>query len=160
MNTKLQYGRGLFALATLTLAAAAVAAPAEGPTAPDVSDALLSNSQEDTGESAAAPEGLDHTPDPTELAENKKCVWEGKAPACNGKCSAGFKVIKRDKSGDGKKCVTGSKAYCCLTNAVKTRGKAPFCAGKCKPGEVRVGDSDKGENGNQCQTGKAAVCLI
>ncbi|MEZ5728111.1 MAG: hypothetical protein R3E48_09045 [Burkholderiaceae bacterium] len=86
------------------------------------------------------------------------CVWEGKAPACNGKCRTGFKLIKTSKSGDGKKCVTGSKAYCCPAANVITRGAAPACNGKCKAGEIRVGDSKKGPNGKKCITGKAAVC--
>ena len=87
------------------------------------------------------------------------CVWEGKAPACNGKCKAGFKLIREDKAGDGKKCVTGTKALCCPDVMVVIRGKAPACNGKCEPGETRVGDSDTGEGGNKCLTGKAAQCI-
>jgi len=87
-----------------------------------------------------------------------KCIWEGKAPACNGKCRAGFKNIKRSKKGNGKKCITGTKVYCCPVAHIIIRGKAPICNGKCKPGETRVGDSLEGENGNKCKVGKAAQC--
>jgi hypothetical protein len=87
------------------------------------------------------------------------CVWEGTAPACNGTCKPGFKLIKTDKKGDGKTCLTGKKAYCCPDFLVITRGKAPFCDGECKPGETLVGYSDTGENGNKCTTGKAVQCI-
>ena len=92
-------------------------------------------------------------------AAQAKCVWDGKAPLCNGKCKTGFKYIRSDKSGDGDACVTGSKAFCCPDQMVITRGKAPACNGECKPGETRVGDSDTGENGQRCITGKAAQCI-
>ena len=92
-------------------------------------------------------------------AAQAKCVWEGKAPACNGKCKTGFKYIRSDKSGDGNKCVTGTKAYCCPDTMVIVRGKAPACNGECKPGETRVGDSSTGEGGKKCLTGKAAQCI-
>lgn len=89
---------------------------------------------------------------------DKTCLWEGRAPACNGECRAGYTLAKRDKAGDGKKCVTGTKAYCCLTRDVIVRGTAPFCNGKCKEGEEMMGDSDYGPDGKKCQTGKAAIC--
>lgn len=60
--------------------------------------------------------------------------------------------------GDGNKCLTGTKAYCCKTSDVIIRGTAPFCIGKCKDGEEMLGNSDYGPNGNKCQTGKAAIC--
>ena len=88
------------------------------------------------------------------------CRWEGTAPACNGECDPGYTLVKRGKEGDGKKCITGTKAYCCKTSEIRTDGKAPFCNGKCKPGEEMLGDSDKGENGNKCLTGKAALCAV
>ena len=87
------------------------------------------------------------------------CMWEGKAPACNGKCRSGYEVIKNDKAGDGKKCVTGNKVLCCKSGEVITRGTAPACNGKCKPGEITVGESNKGPNGERCITGKAALCM-
>ena len=87
-----------------------------------------------------------------------QCLWEGKAPACNGECRSGYTLTLRDKEGDGKKCLTGTKAYCCNTSDVIIRGTAPFCNGKCKEGEEMLGDSDYGPNGNKCQTGKAAIC--
>lgn len=87
-----------------------------------------------------------------------QCLWEGKAPACNGECRSGYTLTLRDKEGDGNKCLTGTKAYCCKTSDVIIRGTAPFCNGKCKEGEEMLGDSDYGPNGNKCQTGKAAIC--
>lgn len=86
------------------------------------------------------------------------CIWEGKAPACNGECRPGYTLAKRDKEGDGKKCVTGTKAYCCKTSDVIIRGTAPLCNGKCEVGEEMLGDSDYGPNGKKCETGKAAIC--
>lgn len=93
-------------------------------------------------------------------ARAQTCVWEGKAPACNGDCRPGYTLAERDKSGDGKKCVTGTKAYCCKTSDVIIRGSAPFCNGKCKTGEETLGESEFGPNGNKCQTGKAAICRL
>jgi hypothetical protein len=90
---------------------------------------------------------------------SKTCIWEGKAPACNGKCRAGYTKIKTSKKGDGKKCITGTKAYCCKTADVQVFGKAPICNGKCPKGWTRVGDSDKGEKGKKCKVGKAAQCV-
>ena len=97
---------------------------------------------------------------PPPRAAADTCLWEGKAPACNGECRAGYTLVKRDKDGDGKKCVTGTKAYCCLTSDVIIRGTAPFCNGKCKEGEEMMGDSDYGPSGKKCETGKAAVCRL
>lgn len=88
------------------------------------------------------------------------CLWEGHAPACNGECKPGFALIKRDGEGDGKKCVTGTKAYCCKTSDVVVRGTAPACKGKCKAGEEMLGESDRGANGIKCLTGKAALCRL
>lgn len=88
------------------------------------------------------------------------CLWEGKAPACNGECRPGYTLARRDKSGDGKKCVTGSKAYCCLTSDVIIIGTAPFCNGKCGVGQEMLGDSDYGPDGKKCATGKAAICRV
>jgi len=88
------------------------------------------------------------------------CIWEGKAPACNGDCRSGYTLAKRDKEGDGNKCVTGTKAYCCKTSDIIIRGTAPACNGKCKEGEESLGDSDYGPNGKKCLTGKAAICRL
>ena len=52
------------------------------------------------------------------------CLWEGRAPACNGECRPGYTLTRRDQEGDGKKCVTGTKAYCCLTSDIIIRGTA------------------------------------
>lgn len=94
------------------------------------------------------------------LTRADTCLWEGHAPACNGECRPGYTLTKRDKSGDGSKCITGTKAYCCLTSDFVVRGKAPACNGKCKEGEEMAGDSDYGENGKKCITGHAALCRL
>ena len=88
------------------------------------------------------------------------CLWEGTAPACNGKCEPGYQLIKKDKKGDGTKCVTGQKAYCCKEADIRIRGTAPACSGQCKAGETTLGYQKKGPNGHACITGKAAICLI
>lgn len=95
---------------------------------------------------------------PASVAET--CLWEGKAPACNGKCRPGYTLIKQDKRGDGKACLTGRKAYCCLTSDIIIRGTAPLCNGKCKVGEELLGFQNRGPNGKKCRTGKAAICRL
>lgn len=47
--------------------------------------------------------------------DDNNCYWSGKAPFCNGKCQNRYSVLKTDKYGDGKKCATGNKVYCCFT---------------------------------------------
>jgi hypothetical protein len=93
-------------------------------------------------------------------AAAQACIWEGKAPACNGECRPGYTLVLRDKEGDGKKCVTGTKAKCCLTSDIIVRGAAPLCNGKCKAGEEMMGDSEYGPDGKKCATGKAAICRL
>jgi hypothetical protein len=93
-------------------------------------------------------------------AANNACRWEGTAPFCDGKCDSGYTQTKTSKVGDGKKCTTGHKVYCCLTASIHIVGKAPFCNGRCPTGEVTVSYQKQGENGQQCITGKAAVCLL
>jgi hypothetical protein len=88
------------------------------------------------------------------------CFWEGKAPLCNGDCNPGYTLTRRDDKGDGDKCVTGTKAYCCKTSEIRIEGTAPLCNGKCKVGEETLGPSDYGPNGKNCVTGKAAICRI
>ncbi|VAX30100.1 hypothetical protein MNBD_NITROSPINAE05-238 [hydrothermal vent metagenome] len=101
------------------------------------------------------------TPGLSEQAEaSETCLWEGKAPACNGSCRPGYTLIERSKRGDGKKCATGSKAKCCLSSSIIIRGSAPICNGKCKLGEERLGDSKKTRKGKKCRTGKAAICAV
>jgi hypothetical protein len=39
-------------------------------------------------------------------------VWRGTAPFCEGKCLAGERELARSSSGDGSRCITGSKALC------------------------------------------------
>ncbi len=45
----------------------------------------------------------------------QQCYWEGTAPFCmpNPNCRPGFHPVKSNKVGDGDKCVTGLKIYCC-----------------------------------------------
>jgi hypothetical protein len=88
------------------------------------------------------------------------CHWEGTAPLCNGKCDAGYTQTKTSKTGDGKKCSTGHKVYCCFTSSIHIVGKAPLCNGRCPAGEETVGYQKQGENGNTCVTGKAAICAL
>merc|ERR1711934_554545 len=61
----------------------------------------------------------------SDRGRNKVCSWAGTAPACrtswNGKkcrdslqsISTGWFVEKTSKKGDGRRCWTGKKAYCC-----------------------------------------------
>ena len=88
------------------------------------------------------------------------CMWKGNAPACNGKCPAGFTMVKKDKKGIGTLCVSGWKAYCCSSDDIVIRGRAPTCNGICQPGETTIGYQKKGANGNKCLTGQAAMCLV
>ena len=39
-------------------------------------------------------------------------VWRGTAPFCEGRCLAGEREIARNSTGDGGRCITGSKALC------------------------------------------------
>jgi hypothetical protein len=41
------------------------------------------------------------------------CVWVGTAPFCKGRCGPNTVEKARSETGDGKPCVTGTKAYCC-----------------------------------------------
>jgi chitinase len=99
-------------------------------------------------------------PTQSAIGEEKVCTWRGVAPFCKGRCPVGWTEEERDKQGpsDSKKCATGTKAYCCFVEVTEVFGKAPVCAGKCPAGWTLQGDSDVGENGQKCITGKAAVC--
>jgi hypothetical protein len=97
---------------------------------------------------------------PTLGEEGKICNWFGTAPLCAGACPPGWTSEKRNAQGPAgsNKCLTGTKAYCCYTTVTQTFGKAPLCSGDCPHGWTREGDSDVGENGQKCITGKAAIC--
>lgn len=41
------------------------------------------------------------------------CAWFGTAPICRGRCPAGWRDVKGDRTGDGATCATGQKVYCC-----------------------------------------------
>lgn len=42
------------------------------------------------------------------------CYWQGTAPFCNpGDCPPGFYAQKVDPNGDGSRCWSGLKVYCC-----------------------------------------------
>jgi len=88
------------------------------------------------------------------------CMWRGAAPFCAGRCPQGWRTEKRDKQGpDGaKKCATGEKVYCCFDQVEEVFGRAPACAGKCPEGWTYQGDSETGEKGQKCVTGKAVIC--
>lgn len=49
------------------------------------------------------------------------CKWHGTAPVCKGSCPLGHHEKLRNVRGDGKKCASGSKAYCCPTLRVSNR---------------------------------------
>jgi hypothetical protein len=92
--------------------------------------------------------------------DSNVCMWRGAAPFCAGLCPQGWTTEKRDKQGpaDSKKCVTGDKVYCCFEQVEEVFGKAPACAGKCPVGWTYQGDSEVGEKGQKCLTGKAVIC--
>lgn len=46
------------------------------------------------------------------LAEDQ-CEWFGTSPLCDGECPGGWRYVRRSNEGDGKKCWTGEKKYCC-----------------------------------------------
>jgi chitinase len=41
------------------------------------------------------------------------CYWSGTAPFCNGRCRPGEETRRFSKTGNGKACLSGQKAYCC-----------------------------------------------
>jgi hypothetical protein len=43
----------------------------------------------------------------------ERCEWRGSAPFCGGECAADEREASRNDRGDGYRCVTGTKAYCC-----------------------------------------------
>ena len=49
----------------------------------------------------------------SEAATNDDCHWVGTAPFCQGSCEDGYTTQKKDIWGDGRRCWTGLKAYCC-----------------------------------------------
>lgn len=42
-----------------------------------------------------------------------ECRWFGTAPKCEGSCPAGWTAGARSKTGDGERCIFGSKVRCC-----------------------------------------------
>lgn len=44
---------------------------------------------------------------------SSECFWSGTAPFCEGECPPGFVERDRDEVGDGQRCWTGTKAFCC-----------------------------------------------
>ncbi|KYK58539.1 hypothetical protein DCS_05556 [Drechmeria coniospora] len=65
--------------------------------------------------------GMDHTPGQRQrlrdlwqmFRSRKDCQWFGTAPFCDGTCPDGWRAHHGDPSGDGDKCLTGHKTYCC-----------------------------------------------
>lgn len=41
------------------------------------------------------------------------CFWAGTSPFCLASCGSGFKAVTQDAKGNGRKCLTGMKKYCC-----------------------------------------------
>lgn len=52
------------------------------------------------------------------LDKASNCRWFGTAPFCDGSCPPGYSQRMRDQRGDGKKCASGSKVYCCAERRV------------------------------------------
>lgn len=53
--------------------------------------------------------------DPPQAAatDASDCRWFGTAPFCNGSCPVGYDHKLTSAKGDGKRCSSGSKVYCC-----------------------------------------------
>ncbi|KAF8905724.1 hypothetical protein CPB84DRAFT_1771049, partial [Gymnopilus junonius] len=47
------------------------------------------------------------------IADSEDCHWKGTAPFCEGSCEEGYTTERRDIFGDGHRCITGFKVYCC-----------------------------------------------
>lgn len=63
------------------------------------------------------------------VTEAQECTWRGTAPFCSGECRAGEEDVRRDKSGNGAVCWTGSKVLCCEEQAPGAEW--------CRPGPVQ-----------------------
>jgi hypothetical protein len=70
------------------------------------------------------------------MVVNAVCKWFGTAPACSGQCPNGWTEKRRSKTGDGQRCFTGSKAYCCDFQ----EHCVPEVAAGWKPGAKRTRD--------------------
>ncbi|KJA17782.1 hypothetical protein HYPSUDRAFT_45966 [Hypholoma sublateritium FD-334 SS-4] len=57
-------------------------------------------------------------------AKSKKCYWAGTAPFCMGVCRPGDVLVRRSAFGDGARCWTGTKAYCCPPGGANDPGKS------------------------------------
>jgi len=67
------------------------------------------------------------------------CYWDGTAPFCSGKCSAGTKTLFSGKGGYGAQCVSGEKVLCCFEDSPSL--KAQITHGKTVLTEIE----------NECQ---------
>ena len=47
------------------------------------------------------------------IGASAECYWAGSSPFCNAECKTGFKGCYTDPKGDGLKCLTGVKIFCC-----------------------------------------------
>ena len=56
---------------------------------------------------------------------SNSCKWYGTAPFCGGSCPLGQYQVLRSRRGDGKKCATGNKVYCCPT--LRTTNQPAYC---------------------------------
>ena len=46
-------------------------------------------------------------------------AWYGTAPVCEGECPAGTVQVTTDDFGDGFKCYSGNKVFCCPRESVR-----------------------------------------
>jgi hypothetical protein len=71
----------------------------------------------------------------SQLPAAKADTWRGTAPFCDGNCRPGEQELQRSKTGDGARCVTGTKVLCrnsdpsCLVRQTNTecKGVALIC---------------------------------
>jgi hypothetical protein len=68
--------------------------------------------QDDTGVWCCPPDVGKRAGSPPPPA-NAGCVWRGTAPFCEGECMPGEDRSGVSKTGDGERCVSGSKVLCC-----------------------------------------------
>ena len=120
-------------IAVFLLVGATCAAAASMPTSARAHDLLSSLTagpeQCAASEIDAETDALDTDMDENDLnlrrrAKSKKCYWAGTAPFCMGVCRPGETLIRRSAFGDGARCWTGTKAYCCPPGAVNGPGKS------------------------------------
>lgn len=87
-------------------------------------------------------------------------TWRGTAPFCDGECKPGEEEIRRDKSGNGARCWTGTKALCrnaeTLCEPRQTRTSCYGLIMVCDDGYYRFPDEDEWES---CSKYACGVCF-